>query len=249
MARRRGGQTSIPMKEAPSGMGQSHENGASPSSSGVPEMPSFETDPVTHRVDTPVVAEALASVHDEAAVDLTTELLETTSVSALELHPAQTTERDAVAAPDVAGDVSASSGGTQSEPPFEDVPISVSEPANLDLQSVTPSAASPYDGQVHPIEAPQSFAVSSTPAAASLTFTQAAVQMNAVAWEHFRAEGEAMLTCLQALGRAQTPSQVIDLQTREMSRALEAAVRFGEAFAAPARQILTATGIWPKDAA
>jgi hypothetical protein len=63
--------------------------------------------------------------------------------------------------------------------------------------------------------------------------------MNVTAWAYARSESEATLAYLQALRGARTPSQVIDLQTREMTRALEAAVRFGEALAAPGHQLLT----------
>lgn len=246
MVRRRSGQPSELTKEAADGAGQVSTSGELLPSSGLPEMPPIETDPATHRADNPILIETSASVHHEAAAELTTELLETASISALELALAGAAERDADVAPDVAVD---RAGQVRPEAHRDDASIPVSEPADLALQPVTTAAASPHGSQLHTGEALQLPEASYTPPPTSLTFAQAALQMNTIAWEHFRAESAARLACLQALGSTRTPSQIIDLQTREMMRALDAAVRFGEAFAAPVRELLAPSKIPPKAAA
>jgi hypothetical protein len=117
------------------------------------------------------------------------------------------------------------------------------------LSPVTTQAASLRDEQLRPVEASQGRPVSPTWLPASLTFAQTVFQMNAIAWNYARGESEARLAYLRALSHPRTASQAVDLQAREMTRALDAAVRFGEAFVAPTRQLLTGSGLQSKAAA
>jgi hypothetical protein len=177
-----------------------------------------------------------------------TDLLETTSATALELPSAGAAEAVLTISPDVAGDEAANVDEAQSGALLAEAPAamsdtnSVDQPAVEDADQTSPvitQLASLRDQQLRPAEASQDRFVSRTFWPASPNFTRTVFQMNVTAWAYARSESEATLAYLQALRGARTPSQVIDLQTREMTRALEAAVRFGEALAAPGHQLLT----------
>jgi hypothetical protein len=221
-------------------------------------MPAIDTDSAGHPAEGPVLLEALDSIYHEAPIDLTTDLLETTSATALELPSVGAAEIVSTIYPEVARDEAASVDGAQSGALSADAPTTMSGISSVDQSAgevadqplpVTTQPASLRDEQLRPAEAPQDRPVSHTLWPASPNFTRTVLRMNVTAWAYARSESEATLAYLQALGRARTPSQVIDLQTREMTRALEAAAHFGEALAAPGRQLLTASGFWPNAAA
>lgn len=257
MARRRSSQTSVPMKEATSGAVPPSGNSEPLMSSNRPEMPPIQ-DSATHPAEAPVLLEALDSIQHEAPVDLTTDLLETTSATALELPSVGAAEIVPTIASDDAGDEAASADDAQSAAVLAEAPATMTDISSVDQSAVeeadqplpvTTEPASLRDEQLRPAEAPQSRPVSHTFWPASPGFTRTVFQMNVTAWAYARSESEATLAYLQALSRARTPSQVVDLQAREMTRALDAAVRFGEALAAPGRQLLTGSGLQPKAAA
>src|SRR3954469_7008278 len=110
MARRRGAQTSAPMKEPAPGAAQPSKSGAVLMSSGTPEMLPVDRDALGHPLDAPVLLKALASIHDKASVDVATDLLETTSVTALELPSNCAAEVAPTVALDLARDELASVG-------------------------------------------------------------------------------------------------------------------------------------------
>ena len=256
MARRRGGHTSVPLKEVVPGSAQGHHNNQASVPSGTREMLPTASDAAPEG-NVPARLGDMDLVHDEVAAGLTAELLETTSVRALDLPLAGTPAGEALAAPEVAH-VDGGAGDAEPEPLPAEASASASELADLDksaaevagqsLPETTPPV-SLHDEQPLRAEIPGSRTAGHTPRSAPLTITQTALQMNMTAWAYVRGESEAGLAYLQALSQARTPTQVIDLQTREMTRALDAAVRFGEAFAAPTRQLLTGSPLQPKAAA
>jgi hypothetical protein len=245
------------MKEATSGAVQPSGNSEPLMSSNIPEMPPIQ-DSATHPAEAPVLLEGLDSIQREAPVDLTTDLLETTSATALELPSVGAAEIEPTIALEVAGDEAAGADDAQSAALLAEVPAAMTDTNSVDQSavegadqplSVTTEPASLRDHQPRPAEASQDRPVSHTFWRASPNFTQTVFQMNVTAWAYARSESEATLAFLQALGRARTPSQIIDLQTREMTRALDAAVQFGEALTAPGRQLLTGSGLQPNAAA
>lgn len=248
MARRRGAQTSVPMKGAAPDAAQPSESSAALAFSGTPEMPPIDGELVGHPVETPVLPEALDSIHHDAPVDLTTDLLETTSATALELSSIGVAEVEPTVALDLARDEPASVGDAQSGSLVADAPSAMSDITGHDqsaakiVNQLLPAPTKPaslLDEQLRPVEVPQGRPVSPTWLPASVTFAQTVFQMNVTVWNYARGESEARLAYLGALSHARTASQAVDLQAREMARALEAAVRFGEALAAPTRQLLT----------
>jgi hypothetical protein len=257
MARRRSGQTSVPMKEAVPGAVQPSGNSEPLMSSGIPEVMPIE-DSATHPAEAPGLLEALESIHHEAPIDLTTDLLETTSATALELPSVGADEVVPTIALDGARDEATSVDDAKSGALLAEAPALVSDTNSVDQSAVedtdqslpaTTHPASLRDEQLRPAETPQSSPVSHMLWPASPNFTQSLFQMNVMAWAYARSESEATLAYLQALSRARTLSQAVDLQTREMTRAFEAAVHFGEALAAPGRQLLTGFGRQPNAAA
>jgi hypothetical protein len=246
------------MKEATSGAVQPSGNGKPLMSSGIPEMSPIETDSAGRPAEAPVLLEALDSIHHDAPLDLTTDLLETTSVTALELPSIGAAEAVPTVAFDLARDEPPDVGDAQSGFLVAEASAAMSDSSSVDqsavedadqLSPVTTQPASLRDEQILPVEAPQGRPVNPTWLPASLAFTQTVFQMNATAWNYARGESEATLAHLRALSHARTPSQAIDLQAREMTRALDAAFRFGEALAAPSRQLLTGAGLQPNAAA
>ncbi|MGH1573450.1 hypothetical protein ACRAWG_25805 [Methylobacterium sp. P31] len=221
-------------------------------------MPPIDTDSATNPAEAPVLLEALASIHDEASVDLTADLLETTSATALELPSVGAAEIAPTISPDVSGDEAARIDHAKSAALLAEAPAAMSDISGVDQSAVedadqplpvTTEPTSLRDDQLRPAEASQDRPVSHTLWLASPNFTQTVFQMNVTAWAYARSESEAALAYLQALSRARTPSQVFDLQTREMTRAINAAARFGEALAGPGRQLLTGSGLQPNAAA
>lgn len=198
-----------------------------------------------HAVDAPVAPEISAAVPDEAAPDLTAELLATTSASAIEASVAGPVEvspmvdsgtahsepgsaTDVEPAASLADAASATAGSIGSDQPEIEV---AEQPMALAQPTIS------QDDELQPIGAPHRHEKREPPPSALLTFAQAASWMNRVTWEHMRAESEASVAYLQAVGQARTPFEMIDLQTREVIRALNAAIRFGQVLAAPAREI------------
>lgn len=253
MVRRRSGQTSVSMKEAVPGAVQPSVNSEPLTSPGIPVIPRAE-DSATHPAEAPVLLEALDSIHHEAPVDLKTDLLETTSATALELPSFGAAEIVPTIAPEVARDEAASGEDAQSGLLSAQAPgvmsdiNSFGQSAVEDADQPLPVSTKPAslrEHQLRPADSPQDRPESHTLWPASPNFTQTVFQMNVTAWVYARTESEAALAYLQALSRARSPSQVFDLQTCEMTRVFGAAVRFGEALAAPGRQLLTASGIQP----
>ncbi|MGW8788749.1 hypothetical protein, partial [Heyndrickxia sporothermodurans] len=217
-------------------------------STGTPEMLRIDRDALEHSLDAPVLLEVLASIHEKASVDVATDLLETTSATALELPSIGAAEVAPTAALDLGRDESASFGDAQPGSLLADAPAATNCISSVDQSAVeggdrrlpvTTHPMSLRDAQLQPAEPPQGRAVSHTWLPASLTFVQTVFQMNMMAWSYAHGESEAALAHLRALSHARTPFQAIDLQAREMTRSLDAAVRLGEALAAPSRQLLT----------
>ncbi|MGH1572042.1 hypothetical protein ACRAWG_16835 [Methylobacterium sp. P31] len=242
------------MKGAAPDAAQPSERGAALALSGTPEMPPIDGESVGNPVETPVLLGASDAVHHDAPVDLTTDLLETTSFTALDLPSAGAAEVAPTVALDLARDEPAGVGDAQSGALVADAPAAMGDITGHDqsaaeivnqLPPATTKPASLLDEQLRPVEAPHGRPVSPTWLPASLTFSQTLVQMNVTAWNYARGECEARLAYLRALSHARTVSQAVDLQACEMTRALEAAVRFGEALAAPTRQLLTGSALQP----
>ncbi|WP_144769207.1 hypothetical protein [Methylobacterium dankookense] len=246
----------MPLKEVVPGATEGHHNNQASVPSGALQALPTASDPAPEG-NVPAWLGDMDLVQDEVAVGLTAELLETTSVRALDLPLAGTPAGNALAAPEVSH-VDGSAGDADPEPFPAEASASASELADLYKSAAevadqslpeTTLPVSLHDEQPLRAEMLRSRTVGHTPRSAPLTITQTALQMNMTAWAYVRSESEAGLAYLQALSQARTPIQVIDLQTREMTRALEAAVRFGDAFAAPTRQLLTGSELQPKSAA
>ncbi|WP_041928827.1 hypothetical protein [Methylorubrum extorquens] len=209
-------------------------------------------DMASNLANVPALLDAVDLAHNEAAAGLTAELLQTTSVSALELPLVGAAERDDPAAAGVARNEGGSVGDAELEARLTEASTTVSELAEVDQPAAEvahkslPMATPPtslHEEQPRPAKVLQRHALSHTLHLAPLTFTQIALQMNVAAWAYAHSENGAALTYLRALSRARTPPQVIDLQTRAMTRALDAAARLGEALAALTQQLLTGSGL------
>jgi hypothetical protein len=64
--------------------------------------------------------------------------------------------------------------------------------------------------------------------AGPLELAHTAVQANVTVWSYLRKEGDAALAHLRALSRATSPTDFMDLQVSEMTRAHRAALRLGQ---------------------
>jgi hypothetical protein len=64
--------------------------------------------------------------------------------------------------------------------------------------------------------------------AGPLEFAHAAVRANVTVWSYLRKEGDAALAHLRAVSRAKSPTDLMDLQVSEMTRAHGAALKLGQ---------------------
>ena len=81
----------------------------------------------------------------------------------------------------------------------------------------------------------------------SLSVARTAIEANMVLWSYMRDEGEAALAHMRALSGAKSPSDVMDLQARELSRALGAARTLGRELATGAGKLVGKLGAPAKD--
>jgi hypothetical protein len=64
--------------------------------------------------------------------------------------------------------------------------------------------------------------------AGPLELARTAIEANVTVWSYLRKEGEAALAHLRALSGAKSPTELMDLQASEMTRALGSALNLGQ---------------------
>jgi hypothetical protein len=65
----------------------------------------------------------------------------------------------------------------------------------------------------------------------TMHFMRSAVEVNVAVWSYLHNEGRASFAYLEALSRANSPTSALDLQTREMTRALDAYIEVSRTIA------------------
>jgi len=90
-------------------------------------------------------------------------------------------------------------------------------------------------------------ATQATTLVSPLALARAAVEAHVTVWSYLRKEGEAALAHMRALSTVTSPSEVVDRQASEMTRALRAALSLGQDLAERAGRVAEEQASAPKD--
>ena len=258
MAGRRGRRGSGPEQQA-SASGEFQDNGDLPAK--LPQN-AVASNPLGDRAPGQREATGLLAVdgsgQPEPEPSLMTGLLDSASVSALQLNPAVAAEATSGGSPETVGlpvsaiaalqDVTSLSGQAPSDAKPQDATAGL-QGSGSEQGEATESASFPaldtsaQEALVDPTQAPQGPQQLPAPSpmppedvvhAGETELMRTLLQANLALWSYLRGEGEAALAHLHALSGARSPAEAMDLQAREVTRALGTALNLGQELATSA---------------
>lgn len=231
-----------------------------------------------HAIEGTDLAAVLAvadAVQHEPARHLATELLETVSTNAIQLHPAESTDPMPTASEDHVENGSEKTvskepasipdaASTSPEPSHNESALVEEEQTDRAPGSAAPAEPAPalaFDEGISPYQPQQTRADTSSQDAVDagarsregrassqaealgspFALARTAVEANVAVWSYLRKEGEAALAHVRALSSARSPADIMDLQAREMNRALGATQSLGRELADAAGKLMSNT--------